>query len=43
MPEILVAGGDSLGACGTVVEGEVECGSAVATLRIESKELRIES
>ena len=36
MPEILIASGDGFDTRGALVDSEVECGSAVATLRVES-------
>ena len=35
MPEILIASGDGFDTRGALVDSEVECGSAVATLRVE--------
>ena len=43
MPRIAVAGSNGVGACGAAVDGEVEGNSAVATLSVESGELRVES
>ena len=39
MPRVAVASGDSLDAGVAMIDGEVECSSAVATPRIESGEL----
>ena len=41
MPSILVAGGDGHNAGGAMVDGQMEGDEAVATLGVESCELRI--